>query len=119
MVSKNPGHALYWTCWICAATGGYEHSTSNSYAGDVSQLLFADREFLLHRLREACAEIGRRVHGERAPVPMDMSLKDLVRGKGLEHLRGCITGFAVFRIASFFETAMQPLDPEEEVVSLG
>ena len=119
------GRHLFWTCWICGAAGGYDHNSTNAYAGDVSQLHFSDREFLSHKLKNACVEVWELAHGERlsgsqsvSAASAEMSLKDLVRGKDLETLRGCVTGFAVFRIEKFFETAMQPLEPEEQVTTL-
>ena len=115
---------LYWTCWICCAAGGYEHNTDFSYAGDVSKLLHADRDFLHQKLSSARLEIAALVHSDSDGhdgnrQTSESSLKDLLRGKGLEHLRGCVTGFGIFRIRSYFEKAMQPLEQEEAVTSLG
>ena len=57
--SVHDGPALYWTCWICCAPGGYDHNTENAYAGDVSKLLLSDREFFHHKLHTASRETRR------------------------------------------------------------
>ena len=110
---------LYWSCWICCAAGGYDHNSENSYAGDISNLLHADRMYLQHKLEAASSEIEVLVHGAASNARAGLSLKDLVRGKQLEHLRGSVTGFGIFRIASYFETPVQCLNEEEEIMLLG
>ena len=115
--------ALYWSCWLCCAPGGYDHNSDYSYAGDVSKLLLADRQFLEHKLRSAYSEILElaRTEGHAVEGGSDkgLSLKDLVRGQGVEHLRGCVSGFAIVKMHSFFEDVLQSLGPEAGVTHLG
>ena len=105
--------ALYWSAWLCCASGGYEHNSEFSYAGDISKLLFSDREHLMHLLQQAGSECP----GADAACSESFTLKDLLRGqKGLEHLRGCVMGFAVLQIHGFYEDALQALSPEQGVM---
>ena len=120
---------LFWTCWLCSAVGGYDHSAENAYAGDVTKLLLADRDYLQHQFRVASDEIAElaRAEGHASQASQglgpgsggSLSLKDLIRGHGLEHLRGCVMGFAVVKIHSFFNDAMQSLSPEAGITRLG
>ena len=99
----------YWSVWLCAAVGGYEHNLENSYAGDVSRFLLSDREYLRHVLQQISQQnpAHRRLE--------TMTLKDFFRGKDLERLRGSVMGMAIVRIQGCYADSLQTLTAEQGV----
>ena len=99
----------YWSFWLCAAVGGYEHNLENSYAGDVSRFLLSDREYLRHVLQQISQQnpAHRRLE--------TMTLKDFFRGKDLERLRGSVMGMAIVRIQGCYADSLQTLTAEQGV----